>query len=300
MSQINMNTFSKLLFVAAVILFLQTVNINSQKPQSAKAVENTPVGQTKSDQLLATVAPAEGYTLNIKWGDLGKKLVESGAIDMAKYQQNYSKQSDKELLTYLTEYKEGGITINNKTSYFWVNTLWALGLVQNSQVLDEGIMGTQYKDRIGSFASTGGWTLGSKDAVTLYSSSNLIDLTQQEHELVHKIAQGIFRPCCGNPTSFPDCNHGMAILGLIEIMVDQGFSENEIYEAALAFNSYWFTQTYVDLAYYFETTQNLSWDEVDPKLVLSQQYSSAQGYQNVKEQIGTIPGSKQQGGSCGA
>jgi hypothetical protein len=83
-------------------------------------------------------------------------------------------------------------------------------------------------------------------------------------------------------------------------MVSQGYGEEDIYQAALAFNSYWFAQTYIDLAYYFETQENTAWTKVDAKKVLSAEYSSAQGYQAVKKQIGTIPGSETAGGSCGA
>lgn len=181
-----------------------------------------------------------------------------------------------------------------------MNTLWALGLTQKSDVLNKGVMGTQYRKDLGNFASTGGWTLGAKDSVKLYSSSKVIPLSQEQQARVEKISAGIYRPCCGNPTSFPDCNHGMAILGLIELMASQGFSEDEIYKAALAFNSYWFPQTYIDLAYYFQTKENTPWQNVDPKRILSAQFSSAQGYQAVKQQIENIPGAPKSGGSCGA
>jgi len=211
------------------------------------------------------VTPEKGYTVPIKWGDTGIKLVKSGGIDLKKFQNNYSDKKYQDLLTYLTESKNKSITINKDSAYFWVNTLWALGLTQKSQVLEEGIMGTEYKDRIGNFASTGGWNLGAKDAVSLYSSTNIIPLTPKQQSLVTKVSANIYRPCCGNPTSFPDCNHGMAILGLLELMASQGFSEQEMYEASLAFNSYWFPSTYTDLAYYFETTENTSWNKVAPK-----------------------------------
>ena len=260
----------------------------------------TPTPELTAQGLSAVVVPDSGYTVNIKWGDTGKKLVEAGGIDMAKYEKNYNKPEFKDLLTYLTDDKSEGITITKENAYFWVNTLWALGLTQQSEVLDEGVMGTEHKDRVGNFASTGGWTLGAKDAVSLYSSADIIPLTPEQHALVHKISKGIYRPCCGNPTSFPDCNHGMAILGLIELMVCQGYSEDEVYDAALAFNSYWFGQTYVDLAYYFQTEKGVTWSEVDAKEVLSAEYSSAQGYATIKDKIGNIPGSEQVGASCGA
>jgi hypothetical protein len=260
----------------------------------------TPLPEPSIENLEAAVVPAEGYEVKLNWGDTGKKIVEAGGIDMAKYQENYSGVENEDLLKYLTDDKNEGITINKDNAYFWVNTLWALGLTQNSKVLSEGIMGTEYKDRLGNFASTGGWTLGAKNAVSLYSSSMIIDLDEDEQEMVRAISANIYRPCCGNPTSFPDCNHGMAILGLVELMVDQGFSEEEIYKASLAFNSYWFPQTYIDLAYYFQTKNNVLWKNVDAKELLSAQYSSAPGYQTIKEEIGNVPGTESRGGSCGA
>ena len=259
-----------------------------------------PASELTVDLLSKSVVPDAGYSVNVNWGETGKKLVTAGGIDMAKFSQNYSTAEYAELLKYLTEAKDLGITINSKNAYFWVNTLWALGLTQKSDVLDKGVMGTEYRDRLANFASTAGWTLGSKDAVSLYSSAQIIPLTEEQQDMVTKVSANIYRPCCGNPTSFPDCNHGMAILGLIELMVSQGFSEQQIYRAALAFNSYWFSSTYVDLAYYFQTEKGLTWDEVDPKLVLSAEYSSAPGYQAIKKQIGSIPGSQNVGASCGA
>lgn len=260
----------------------------------------TALPEPTADDLNKQVIPEEGFTVDINWGDTGIKLVKAGGIDLAKFEDKYTDPQHQELLKYLKEEKNDGITINSGNAYFWVNTLWALGLTQKSDVLEKGIMGTEYKDRIGSFASTGGWTLGKKDAVYLYSSADIIPLTEDQQALVDKISQEIYRPCCGNPTSFPDCNHGMAILALVELMVSQGFSEEEIYNAALAFNSYWFPQTYIDLAYYFQKKENTLWQDVDPKKALSAQFSSGQGYQSIKKQIGNIPGLPTSGGSCGA
>jgi hypothetical protein len=283
MFEINVKADSKL---------LQTIGIIKPTP--------TPLPKPTAENLSSQVVPKSGYQVNLNWGETGKKLLSSGAIDLSKYQEKYADARWQEYLSYLTDSKDTGITINSNNAYFWVNTLWALGLTQKSDVLDKGIMGSQYKDKLGNFASTGGWTLGAKDAVSLYSSSQIIALTNKQQELVNKISQNIYRPCCSNPTSFPDCNHGMAILGLIELMVSQNFSEDDIYKAALAFNSYWFPQTYVDLAYYFQIKENTAWSEVDAKRALSAEFSSSTGYQAIKRQIGNIPGQVTGGGSCGA
>ena len=76
----------------------------------------------------------------------------------------------------------------------------------------------------------------------------------------------------------------MAMLALIELMVSQGYSETEIYQAGLAFNSYWFGQTYMDLAYYFKPRRiSTGIRSIPRELVLGQQFSSAQGYQAIKK-----------------
>ena len=293
------------LLLFAVSSFAFDVDIKpSPKIQALKSIlfpTPTPVPTPSVESLADAVIPASGYTVNIKWGDIGKKLVASGAIDLAKFQENYKDPQYQELLKYLTADQDQGITITQQNSYFWINTLWALGLVQKSDVLDKGVMGTQYKKEVGNFASTGGWTLGAKPATKLYSSAQIIPLTSEQNQMVTKIAENIYRPCCGNSTAFPDCNHGMAMLALIELMVSQGYSETEIYQAGLAFNSYWFGQTYMDLAYYFKTKENLDWKNVDPKRALSAEFSSAQGYQAIKKQIeGVAPQKPSTGGGCGA
>lgn len=296
------NIKSKFIILLSVILLIIVVKKNYDFkviPKNDASIKES-TEEINAGTLSKRVVPEEGYTVDINWGDTGVKLVQAGGIDMAKYNQNYSGSEYAELLSYLTENKNSNITINQDNAYFWVNTLWALGLTQQSDVLTKGIMGTEYKDRVGSFASTGGWTLGSRDAVSLYSSAKIINLTQKQQDLVAKVSANIYRPCCGNPTSFPDCNHGMAILGLLELMASQGATEEQMYEASLAFNSYWFSTTYVDLAYYFQAEKGLQWDEVDPKLALSAEYSSAPGYQAIKKQIQNIPGSEQVGASCGA
>lgn len=293
------------LLVFSIAKFTLDIDIKpSPKIQALKSIlfpTPTPVPTPSVESLADAVIPASGYTVNIKWGDIGKKLVASGAIDLTKYKENYKDPQYQELLKYLTADQDQGITITQQNSYFWINTLWALGLVQKSDVLDKGVMGTQYKKEVGNFASTGGWTLGAKPATKLYSSAQIIPLTSEQNQMVVRIAENIYRPCCGNSTAFPDCNHGMAMLALIELMVSQGYSETEIYQAGLAFNSYWFGQTYMDLAYYFKTKENLDWKNVDPKRALSAEFSSAQGYQAIKKQIeGVAPQKPSTGGGCGA
>jgi len=252
------------------------------------------------EEITRQVLPAGGYTTSISWGDLGKKLVEAGAIDENKYQQTFTSKADgQEELGLLEGNSDKKIAVSENNSRFLVNTLWALGLTNKSKVLDEGPMAT-YDVPTENFASTAGWTLGKKQAMELYSSQEIIPLTEAQQEQVKKIAENVYRPCCGNHTAFPDCNHGMAALGYIELAVANGLSEKQIYQDLLAFNSFWFPQTYVEMAVYFETEKGVSWNKVDAKLALSNEYSSAQGAQKIRQAVQNVEGLKSQGGSCGA
>lgn len=169
-----------LLIVLAYLVVSKNYDINITPKGEVDNSSSTTAETLDAANLAKKVIPAEGYNVDINWGDTGIKLVQAGGIDMEKYRENYSGPEYAELLSYLTENKNQGITINQQNAYFWVNTLWALGLTQQSDVLTNGIIGTEYADRIGSFASTGGWTLGSSDAVSLYSSSSIIPLTQAQ------------------------------------------------------------------------------------------------------------------------
>lgn len=267
----------------------------------AKLAETTNNPEELVNVLKQEVLPAKGYTTPLKWKNLGKQLVEAGAIDIKKYEEIFTSDANgKDELKYLMGESEDYMVINEKNSRFMVNTLWALGLVNKSKVLDEGQMMQEGREQAGNFASTGGWTLGSKSPMEIYSSREIIPLTAQQQDLVKKIAENVFRPCCNNSTAFPDCNHGMAALGYIEWAVYNGLSEQQIYKDLLAFNSFWFPQTYLEMAVYFNK-QETGWKKIDPKQALSAQYSSAQGVQRIKQSVQqSIPGLQSQGGGCGA
>jgi len=162
-------------------------------------------------------------------------------------------------------------------------------------------MGTQYKKDVGNFASTGGWTLGREEGGKLFNRFPIIDLSPEEEAVVREISQNIYRPCCGNSTYFPDCNHGAAMLGFIELAVTQGMQKDEIYKKALVLNTYWFPQTYAELGIYFKQKKNIPWDKIDPELVLGIDYSSSQGYRVINKELqteGLLP-KVEGGGGCG-
>lgn len=273
--------------------YLMKRNFDAQVATLAKSTQN-------SDELIQIlkqeVLPRSGYQLAVRWNDLGQQLVDSGAIDRAKYDKLFTDDYSRDQMKYLSGMHDH-MLINEQNSRFMVNTLWALGLVNKNKILEEGPMKTHGGD-VMNLASTGGWTLGSKPVSQLYSSREIIPLTPDQQEIVKKIARSVFRPCCDNSTEFPDCNHGMAALGYIEVAVAQGVAEEQIYKDLLAINSFWFPQQYVMLAAYMRQ-QGVEWENVDAKLALSAQYSSAQGAQKVRQSVQGLPGFGNQSGGCG-
>ena len=288
---------NSILATGFVQYYIMKKNFNAQLSALAQTTKNP----EKLVQILKQkVIPQKGYRLAVKWNDIGKQLLESGAIDKTKYEELFAQDpiAKKEMAAHMMSTSNDSMTINESNSRFMVNTLWALGLVNKSKILEEGSMKTYGKGDVMGFASTGGWTLGSKPTSELYSSREIIKLTSEQQELVKKIALTVYRPCCGNSTEFPDCNHGMAALGYIELAVAQGVGEKEIYRDLLRLNSFWFPQQYVELAAYFNQ-QNVSWDKVDAKVALGSQYSSAQGAQQVHQAVQGVPGLNVQQGGCG-
>ncbi|MBZ0308269.1 MAG: hypothetical protein K8I82_19550 [Anaerolineae bacterium] len=249
------------------------------------------------DALVEQVAPPSGTTIQVYWGDMGQQLIEAGAIDFEAFEELYGGFTEEQLQILQGDDLDH-ITFTHENIQFWTNVLWALGLTQEGKALSEGSMKRNEAEfPLGNYASTGGWTIGSKPAVELYSSVRLIELTAEQDDLVYSVAENVFRPCCGNHAAFPDCNHGMAVLGLLELLATQGATEQELYQAALAFNSYAFANTYITIAAYF-AMQGTDWQAVDPQRVLGYEFSSGQGAQWVAAQVGQIQGIPGQGGSC--
>jgi hypothetical protein len=194
------------------------------------------------------------------------------------------------------------VVIDGDNSYFLLNIFWAVGLANQNPLLDEGPMKKYGDGRIGNFASTGGWTLGTKPATELYSSAPLIPLTAEQQARVEEVADAVYRPCCGNPTSFPDCNHGMAMLGLLEFMAAQGASVDEMFEAAKYANAFWFPQQTLEVALYFQTSEGASFAGLDARRAFGTEFFSGAGYGQLHQWLAQnnlleqMPG---QGGSCG-
>lgn len=267
---------------------------------SAKTVKGSQVS-------LSEVNPDAGYEINATFEDLGPRMIAMGVIDLEKFKAAYSASGldlDQEQLDILTKGSNSKVKITSLNSKFLLNFFWAVGLANKTSILDKGeIMKYGGIKGVGSFASTGGWTLAKGDAVKYFSKSKLINLTPEQEKLVNEVASNIYRPCCDNSTAFPDCNHGMALLGVLELMAANGASEDDMYQVSKYFNAFWFPGNYTDLALYFKNKEGKDFKDIDPKVLLSKEFSSATGWQTAKAWLGSqgiIELPKQQGGGgCG-
>jgi len=193
---------------------------------------------------LGFVPVAQKELFSLKWKNLGLQMVEAGVIDADKFESLYSQrgglsEADKKLL-YGKD--NGELVITEENSGMMLNMLWAFGLANKNPILEMGPMMDERYGGAENFASTGGWTLAKGNAMDHYSMHEFVKLSPDQQGLVEKVSKGIFRPCCKNSTYFPDCNHGMAMLGLMELMAARGASEGEMNKKALEVNQLWFPE----------------------------------------------------------
>lgn len=242
-------------------------------------------------------ATAQIVEFPVRWGDLGSQLISNGVIDQPRLEALYAERgglrdADKRLLEDL---QDGKLKVTQENSGFLLNLLWALGLSNKNAILEIGPMADSRYGGSDRFASTGGWTLAKGNVMDHYSKHQFITLTPEQQAMIVRVSKNIYRPCCDNSVYFPDCNHGMAMLGLLELLASQDASEEQMYRVALQMNAFWFPDQYATIENYFEQN-SVDPRSVDPKDVLGRLYSSASGYQKIMSQV-SVP-ERRQGGGC--
>lgn len=230
--------------------------------------------------LTAEVLPAGGMSLAVKVGTLPAQLEANGAIDATKFK----------VAGVITD----PVIITKDNAHMLLNFFWALGLANKNKILTEGPMIVE--GTTANFASTGGWILAVGDAMDHYAHHKLMILTPEQQKLVEEVSKNVYRPCCDNSTYFPDCNHGLAMLGLLELGASQNLGEAELYQLALTANSFWFPEAYLTIAEYLQQTGR-SWAMVDPRELVGKDYSSNSGLAIIKDQV--VRAERNLGTSCG-
>ncbi|OGY68023.1 MAG: hypothetical protein A3H63_01645 [Candidatus Harrisonbacteria bacterium RIFCSPLOWO2_02_FULL_45_10c] len=252
--------------------------------------------ESKTD--IAANKGSEEVVLPVRWGNLGVEMANAGVIDRQKFESLYLKRGglDEESRKLLYQSDNGNLKITAENSGIILNLLWALGLGNKNTILESGPMNDPQYGGAGSFASTGGWTLAAGETMDHYSQHPFAILTPEQQQIVERVAKNIYRPCCGNSTYFPDCNHGMAMLGLLELMTSQGVSEDDMYQAALTVNSYWFPDTYAAIHQYL-ALKGMDSNQVRPQQLLGRDFSSATGYRKILSELKSFQ--PKNSGGCG-
>ena len=289
-----------LLAVFVVVMAIQS------RPTATELVVQGNGAATKTDTaaLYEQINPEDGYNLAISYGNLGPQLLASGVIDydaLATIYQNAGSPLTAEQIEALKNGTDQEIVINSQNAYYLLNFFWAVGLANQNAILTQGPMVQNSDGKFENFASTGGWSLATKPITDLYASLDLIPITEEQQKLVEEVAQGVYRPCCDNPTHFPDCNHGMAMLGILELMASQGATADQMFEAAKYVNAYWFPQQTLEAAVYLKANQGIDFAEADPRLIVGKSMSSASGSKWVHADLqsrGLLQQAPDQGGSC--
>ncbi len=275
-----------------------------QQPASASTAGSDDESGIDVAALMKEVNPPEGYTLPARYGDLGPRLLKSGAIDYDAFAAVYTNSGDPLTPAQVGILKNGSdepIVISSENAHFLLNFFWAVGLVNKNPILTEGPITQNSGGQIDRFASTGGWTIGAKPVKELFASTGLIPLTPEQQARVQEAALSIYRPCCDNPTIFPDCNHGMAMLGLLELMASQGAGTAELFQAAKYVNAFWFPQQALQTAIYLKVDKKMDFAQADPRLVSGQAFFSGSGSGRVYASLqseGLLPKTPGNGGSC--
>ena len=255
-------------------------------------------------EAVAAVLPENGFSSRIALKDSLLRLVAEGVIDPQRFASAYRDRGGipVELSFRLRWPSHLPIRLTAENAGYYVNLLWPIGL---ANAIEGNRASPVNGPSLLRFASTAGWTLGQEEnGGTYFNRFRIVELTREQEEMAIRVAQNTYRPCCNNSTFFQDCNHGSALFGLLQLGASQGLGEADLYAEALAFNSSWFLQTYVQTAVYFKLFEGKEWAELDPKLLLSARYSAIGPWQaTVGSKLAGVPGllpALEGGASCGA
>jgi hypothetical protein len=245
---------------------------------------NDPLAETLREnrprftEVWKVVVPPDGYNTSIVFGEAIMRLIAAGAVDPQKFRRLYEARGglptwvDRLLTAPSTE----PIRLSLETASYLLNLLWPLGLSTKTAFNTKSPIN---RVSLPSFASTAGWKLGkAANGYVYFNQVETMRLDAEQEEIVLTIARNVFRPCCNNSTFFQDCNHGSALLGFIELAASQGATSEALYRIALAANSYWYPNHYVEIALYLQEIEGRSWTEVPPATILSKRFSSLSGW----------------------
>jgi hypothetical protein len=276
-NKINFTTKILAVFAVALLSFqiftLFTVDATQNKANILTTVKGEKVDISA---VIEEVTPKSGFTIGAKWNGIVSKMIDYGALDPQKLENILTKRYGQEMKQQWREVLSGenaNLKINSDNAVFMMYLLWVLAKHNNNQILHDSPFAQSFNNYDIGVGRSG------------YGDTELLLLTSAQQKLVKEVAENAYRPCCGNSTARPDCSHGFSALGLIQLMASQDFSKEEIFDAFVKFNSFWFPETYIKDALYFKITDGKKWSEVDKNLIAGMDYSSLSGSYKVKNYL---------------
>jgi hypothetical protein len=156
--------------------------------------------------LTKAVNPSDGIKLPVIYGQVGPKLIETGAIDLSHLQRGYQENgqilSDQEL-EILTHGSQKSISVKRQNAAFLVQIFWAIGLTNRNPILEQGSIRADGVI-LEEISSIHGWKLSQKTAIELFSKGNIVSLSPDQQSRVEEVAMAIYLPCCDNPALFAE------------------------------------------------------------------------------------------------
>lgn len=229
-------------------------------------------------KLANRVIPRDGYETSVSFGESITRLVGAGAISPGKFQSLYNRRGGlpEWVGRLFTTPSSEPIKLSLETAPYLLNLLWPLGISNKTEFNKKSPLNGKH---LSQYASTGGWKLGNANNGAVYFNQvEAIPLGETQEKDVLEVARNVYRPCCDNSTFFQDCNHGSAVLGLLELAASQGAASEDLFKLALIASAFWYPTQYVETALYFEQIEGKVWEEIDPKIILDKHLSSASGW----------------------
>jgi len=229
--------------------------------------------------VLKQMVPTRGVKTQVAFRDSLQKVIAGGALDPGKLRANYGTSGGAPawLEGLLVKPSSEPIVFSLETAPHLLNLLWPIGLSTKTKFNETSPVNTS---NLPNLASTAGWTLGHEEnGAAYFNKVAALQLTDEQEERVRQVATTTFRPCCDNSTLLQDCNHGSALLGLLELGASQGLSVDDLYWLALVANSHWFPAQYAKTALHLALFEGVIWHDADPRLILGPQFSTLTGWQ---------------------
>jgi hypothetical protein len=258
------------------------------------------------ERATAAVLPEDGVATGLIFGDAIARLVAGGAVVPVKMAAVYRQRGGLPdwVVNALMGQGSGEIELSQDSVPYLLNLLWPLGIANQAALNGRNPIPEGSLLRL---ASTGGWNLGLEtNGANYYNQVEAVPLTAAQDAMVERMAVTIYRPCCNNSALFPDCNHGAAMLGFLELAAAQGLPEERIWKLAKVLNGFWYPTQYVPMALLFDLRDDVDWEQVSPQMVLGKSYSSISGWRvNVDAKLsavtqpGAIPTEGAGGGGSG-